>query len=293
VIRTTRRHRLLPAGILAALLAAPGGVAAEERTIVSDPFQIDLALDGAVLGGALVLWITPSLANRGLPGPGCDPCDPEGLNALDRGVIDNHSPAADTTGDVLAVALPAAAGLAGLLHLEEAGWRGVGTDALLILQSMATCGVVNQIVRHAVRRPRPFMYTPGARDAATRGDVEASLSFYSGHAATVFAAAAALTTITFARRPRGWMRWLVLGGSLLAASAVPVARVLSGEHFPTDVLVGAATGAAFGYAIPALHRRSGGAGGRRGEGAVTFTPQVVHLSPLAGAPPGLGIGGHF
>jgi membrane-associated phospholipid phosphatase len=47
--------------------------------------------------------------------------------------------------------------------------------------------------------------------------------------------------------------WTSLGVGLAGSALIGVARVAAGSHFPTDVLVGAAAGAAIGIAIPALH----------------------------------------
>jgi membrane-associated phospholipid phosphatase len=39
------------------------------------------------------------------------------------------------------------------------------------------------------------------------------------------------------------------------ASIEPVLRVYSGDHFPTDVIIGAVAGSAIGLFFPAVHRR--------------------------------------
>jgi membrane-associated phospholipid phosphatase len=66
----------------------------------------------------------------------------------------------------------------------------------------------------------------------------------SGHAATAFAGAVVLWRLLD--------RW---GPALFAlAVAVSVSRVYVGVHYPSDVVVGAALGAAFGLAAVALVR---------------------------------------
>ncbi|MCK9426362.1 MAG: phosphatase PAP2 family protein [Ignavibacteriaceae bacterium] len=43
-------------------------------------------------------------------------------------------------------------------------------------------------------------------------------------------------------------------GSLLSASLVGYLRYVSGNHYPTDILIGAVVGSAIGYFIPYLHQ---------------------------------------
>jgi membrane-associated phospholipid phosphatase len=52
------------------------------------------------------------------------------------------------------------------------------------------------------------------------------------------------------------LSYIVWGTSLTAASFGSYCRYKSGEHYPTNVLAGALFGAAIGYAIPVLHKKS-------------------------------------
>ncbi|MDM7915213.1 MAG: phosphatase PAP2 family protein, partial [Candidatus Eisenbacteria bacterium] len=61
-------------------------------------------------------------------------------------------------------------------------------------------------------------------------------------------------------RARGWI-W---AGSLTVATSTALLRVVSGEHFPSDVVAGAALGAAAGILIPLVHHEGGGSGDRPG-----------------------------
>ena len=54
------------------------------------------------------------------------------------------------------------------------------------------------------------------------------------------------------RRPRPWITLAV--GTLLTAF-VSYMRVRSGEHFPTDVIMGSVAGAGVGVLVPHFHRR--------------------------------------
>jgi len=49
------------------------------------------------------------------------------------------------------------------------------------------------------------------------------------------------------------LAWTVLASGLTGSALVGVSRIAAGGHFPSDVLVGYAVGAAVGIALPALH----------------------------------------
>jgi membrane-associated phospholipid phosphatase len=236
---------------------SPIVMAQEARASFSrSPFKFSAGVDAPLLGVSLLLWITPAFLEGSLPGPHCDPCAPSDLNGLDRPVINFHSPLAGKVSDGLVVAIPTLAFAGSFLHFKEMGWRGVGEDALLLAQAMALSGMTQSLVSLAVRRPRPFMYQQGV-ELEQRRSADASHSFFSGHTTAVFSAASAFATIYSIRRPKSPLRPLVWILALGAASAVPVLRVAAGEHFWSDVLVGAAVGSAFGILIPAAHHRRG------------------------------------
>jgi undecaprenyl-diphosphatase len=103
-------------------------------------------------------------------------------------------------------------------------------------------------LKDLVQRPRPFVAHPEIHPLY----VVRSSSFPAGHAATAFAGATVLS-------------WLVARASLLfvaLAVAIGSSRVYVGDHYPTDVLAGAAIGIAVGFAAILLvrvwRRRSAG-----------------------------------
>jgi len=227
------------------------------------PFKVDPWVDGSLLAVGLTLWITPALVVDGqvVQAP-CDPCDPRRLNALDRPVVQFHNEKADRAGDILVALVPSIAVAGTLLRRKEWGWGGALEDATLIAEAMVLAGGLNQMVKFAVRRPRPFMYRAGARPDL-RDSADATISFYSGHSSAAFCAATAFAYTYSVRNPRSRLRPLVWVVALLAASTVPVLRVAAGEHFWSDVMVGAAVGGGMGILVPALHRRARLPGGAR------------------------------
>lgn len=102
-----------------------------------------------------------------------------------------------------------------------------------------------------VNRNRPFDYF-----ADDIGQYVTRNSFPSGSTTIVFMPATFLSVTFSAEFPDSRWRIPVIVGSYTLATAVGTARILTGHHFLTDVLAGAAIGSFFGWLIPTLHRRN-------------------------------------
>ncbi len=228
------------------------------------PWRIDLRLDLPLTLGLGAYSLVSEVVASHLDGPACGPlCDPGGVNALDRGVIGNRSAlAADLSdaGFISGIALPHLLGaLDRLVSGGGGGLRGYAEDSLLLLQALSANFLVANLVKLAVRRPRPYAYDPAVPEE-TRLGAEASLSFYSGHSSTAFAMATAYALIYQARHPESPSRFAVFAGGYLLASGVALCRVAAGKHFWTDVLAGAAAGSLVGWLVVELHHRPAASG---------------------------------
>ncbi|MBX5468552.1 MAG: phosphatase PAP2 family protein [Thermoleophilaceae bacterium] len=99
---------------------------------------------------------------------------------------------------------------------------------LRALRAVALAYVANQAIKLAVRRPRPQLPgLPPLTSTITR------LSYPSAHSATAFACARSLAGRTLPAAPL-----------YAAAAAMALSRPYLGVHYPSDVLAGAALGAA-------------------------------------------------
>ena len=125
--------------------------------------------------------------------------------------------------------------------------------ALLYGQTLLLNAGVTSLVKNIVRRPRPYTYNPAV--SLTEKQVrDARRSFFSGHtsntAVNTFFAARVYHDYYGPRRGDGWV-WVT-------AAALPAitgtTRVLSGNHYWTDVVVGYAIGAGIGVLVPRLAR---------------------------------------
>lgn len=194
-------------------------------------------------------------------GPWCGlDCDPQDINPLDRLTV---GLASQTAGDVSDVLLYSSLSLPLVFETIDVatsrphdGWRGFGTDILVLFETMGVSFWLNTLVSQASRRPRPFVYNDSVDDELRLKGTSA-LSFYSGHASTAFAAATAYSRLFMLRHPNSPLvapMWIF---TYAIATGVAAMRVVYGAHFITDVVVGAAVGVAVGLFIPWLHELPG------------------------------------
>jgi membrane-associated phospholipid phosphatase len=219
--------------VAAALGPAASTLPAQEtpsdRTVTSGQIVSVLGA-GAAFGVSVVMD-----ANTGPPA--CAPCDPLNVPAFDRWVIRPTVASYSAASDVLVLGL--AAGTLGHTAGSEAGLRGV----LVGLETVAWSIGVTELSKAIVGRKRPVLYTDDAPEAA--GDVTNQRAMPSGHTATAFA----LATAYWLNNPDVQLSTKIL--AVAGAVGVGVLRVAAAKHFPSDVLVGAAVGAASGFV---LHR---------------------------------------
>ena len=147
-----------------------------------------------------------------------------------------HSPISDRYGSMIS---DVGEGLgwvgAGAALVWLGGAKGRRAGIATALAALSTTYLVQRLVKPVFRRRRPFV----DRDVLVVGVKPLDASFPSGHTAASFAAATALAGFYPNAAPLVY----------LLAAGVGVSRVYLGHHFPSDVAVGAATGAGIGAVI--------------------------------------------
>jgi hypothetical protein len=122
--------------------------------------------------------------------------------------------------------------------------RKVTRTSVQLLEAAVYTEVVSGLLKSALNRARPYVGEepdPGAFDVgAFRGDHD-HLAMPSGHAARVFALASVLSERAD--------RWYVSVPLYAGATSVGIERVQSGDHWLTDVMVGAALGTLIGRSV--------------------------------------------
>ena len=216
-----------------AVLATPAGLVAQ----VPDSIPAVTLRDAVSVGVASVLLVTPRATGWGTGLPDCAPCNRGDVPGFDRWAIGlpNRTWAWASNVGVLAVAAFVTADLAR---------RRDGARTVAALEAGLWAAGLTEVLKAAVGRPRPVLYTTDA--PAEAGNAGNARSFPSGHTSVAFAFA---TTYWLSRRDLdgkpGALGWLALG----VAAGVGVSRVAAAKHFPSDVLAGAVLGTASGLVV--------------------------------------------
>ncbi len=140
------------------------------------------------------------------------------------------------------------------LSTDSSEWL---TISLMYAETFLLANGIKELTKTFVARPRPYMYFDGyPQKKLDEGDWDDS--FFSGHTALAFTGAA-FTSYVFAKyNPDSPWRFAVVAGTYTLAAATGIMRVAGGNHFVTDILVGAAVGTACGILVPWLHTKIGG-----------------------------------
>ena len=159
------------------------------------------------------------------------------INTLDN--INPSNPSSkywqQTTASVypISVGIPAGILIVGYINhnkaQQEKGWKIVG--------ALAVNTILSQGLKYSINRERPYEKYPlliNPYDTKEQGK-----SFPSGHTSTAFSLAASIAI--------EYPKWYVVVPAYAYAASVGYSRLYLGEHYPSDVLAGAALGVGSAY----------------------------------------------
>ncbi|HLT38515.1 MAG TPA: phosphatase PAP2 family protein [Enhygromyxa sp.] len=261
--------------VVASLLAQAPNPSVEpepvDETQDVHPANASWAIDGPIALGSLAvgftmqLWVTKQLPLEPLP-------PAPALGAFDRTVHARYSRSASLGAEVLQISgglLPF------LVHtIEAVPHRGrvfarISRDFLIYEEAVGLTLLGSELIKFAVRRPRPLAYADpndylgSERDALIEAQAHPAsrMSFVSSHTALMVAAAVASSTLlTLELRDRDSkgakaaiaLTWIGSGGIAIATAGLQLA---GGQAYPSDVIAAACLGGAIGTAVPLAHLR--------------------------------------
>lgn len=136
-----------------------------------------------------------------------------------------------------------------IVALLETPKKFCRTHGLMIAESLMWTTGATYVVKASTRRARPYAYRTSFESLPR----DASMSFFSGHTAMAFQGAVLGGILLQQTKGHSDLRNVVGFAGLGCALMTGAFRVLSGNHFPSDVLAGALVGSLVGWVIPKLH----------------------------------------
>ena len=173
----------------------------------------------------------------------------EDLNFLDKCAVFKYNATLDKVSTVSTIALLLAPSALAFTGLDTGS---LFTYGLMYAETIALTYGLKELCKNSVARERPYLYYEGyPSEELSNGDY--CRSFLSGHTALAFASATYLTTVLSCDYKSSGFRVPVIATSYAVATAIAATRILSGNHYLTDVLAGALLGSICGVAVPLLH----------------------------------------
>ena len=169
------------------------------------------------------------------------------INPLDRFFMQPYSSTFDKIGTITQFASLLTPAVLMAAPMEE--WCTIGT---MYAESVFLSYGLKELAKNLVNRPRPYMYFEGAPEK----DIEEgdwNKSFFSGHTTLSFTGATFASYVFSKYFPESKWKVPVIVGSYTLATTTAILRMKSGNHFLSDVLVGAVVGSLSGFLVPYLH----------------------------------------
>ena len=152
------------------------------------------------------------------------------LNTLRRINPDNPNNAVwtslSTTSKYISVGVPVGYFVAGLIHDNKDLKQKAAYTAAAILLNTAT----TTLLKNVVKRERPYNTYMGIYP----DKIESDFAFPSGHTSSAFATATSLAITT--------KKWYIAVPALAWSAGVGYSRIYLGQHYPSDVIMGALVG---------------------------------------------------
>lgn len=176
--------------------------------------------------------------------------DPNDIIPFNRSAIDHYSQKAKDVGDVVfygSMPLPL------LLLADKKIRHDAGKVGFMFFETMSVTGLLYTSAVYWHDKYRPYAYnTDVPIDYRMRGG--AKNSFYAGHVALVSTSTFFMAKVYSDYHPNSGFNWVLFTIAGGATATVAYCRYAAGQHFPTDIMIGAAQGTLAGILIPHWHK---------------------------------------
>ncbi len=123
----------------------------------------------------------------------------------------------------------------------------------LYWEAMSITGLLGTSATYHIDRYRPYAYTSETTMDKRTGSI-AKNSFFAGHVQVVATPTFFIAKVYADYHPDSKVKWLFYGIASAATGATAYMRLRGGEHFPSDILLGTATGVLAGILVPQYHK---------------------------------------
>jgi len=210
-------------------------------------FKLDLFTDISLGSGSIGLFTASRLISPNPEAAGKF----DSINALDRSFVFNYNKPLDTLGTIAAYGLLIAPVTSVLYEIDFP--EKFITYGIMYAEAFLLTYGTKDLLKSLISRHRPYTYL---EPVPAGEEEEYFLGFPSGHSSLAFLGATFLSyTFSLEYPGSGWTLPIVITSYSLA-TFVGVTRVISGNHFITDVIAGSVIGSLWGWFVPFLHRES-------------------------------------
>jgi membrane-associated phospholipid phosphatase len=125
--------------------------------------------------------------------------------------------------------------------------------SFLYLETLSIMGVIGTSSTYFVDRYRPYTYT-SETPMDRRTSKVARNSFFSGHVEMVSAPLFFIAKVYSDYYPESNVKWVFYGIAASVTTFTAYTRLKGGDHFPSDILLGALVGSLSGILVPEFHK---------------------------------------